>query len=278
MRGRASSNSRYSAGLRPALPFGNRCEHQQDGAVREIGTSNDLLDAVEHDGSGGGKQNFVLIGEQPTGGKGTAARQTAEGVRQPGRQAAEIVEGEDVAIAGSDEQLPLIAPAPAPRWDQSPPQSFEGFAPRCRNDKHGLVDALLFLRHTSTAQNCGALSSGLRSPYWGLSGATNWELIQPFQRVFSTWTQSPSRPVAVNCVPLGAVPRTGAFAEGADLMLTPGRCKKTRSGFCAVDVVWGVTAATWGEAAAVSEAATSGEGTTPDAPGDGSATVGAGCT
>ena len=116
------------------------------------------------------------------------------------------------------------------------------------------------------------------SPYWGLSGARNWELIQPFQRVFSTWTQSPSRPVAVNCVPLGAVPRTGAFAEGADLMLTPGRCKKTRSGFCAVDVVWGVTAPTWGEAAAVSEAATSGEGTTPDAPGDGSATVGAGCT
>ena len=114
------------------------------------------------------------------------------------------------------------------------------------------------------------------SPYWGLSGARNWELIQPFQRVFSTWTQSPSRPVAVNCVPLGAVPRTGAFAEAADLMLTPVRCKKTRSGFCAVDVVGGVTA--WGEAAAVSEAATSGEGTTPDAPGDGSATVGAACT
>src|SRR4029077_8412932 len=93
--------------------------------------------------------------------------------------------------------------------------------------------------------------------------------------VFSTWTQSPSRPVAVNCVPLGAVPRTGAFAEAADLMLTPGRCKKTRSGFCAVEAVWGVTA--WAEAAAVSEAATSREGTTPDAPGDGSATVGAGC-
>ena len=68
------------------------------------------------------------------------------------------------------------------------------------------------------------------SPYWGLLGARNWELIQPFKRVFSTWTQSPSRLVAVNCVPLGAVPRTGAFPEGADLMFTPGRCKKTRSG------------------------------------------------
>ena len=128
---------------------------------------------------------------------------------------------------------------------------------------HGTLHYLQFANHTSTAQECGALSSGLRSPYWGLSGARNWELIQPFPRVFSTWTQSPSRPVAVNCVPLGAVPRTGAFAEGADLMLTPGRCKKTRSGFCAVEAVWGVTAPTWGEAAAVSEAATSGEGTTP---------------
>src|SRR6478752_5806776 len=95
--------------LRPALMFGNRCEHQQDSAVRKIGTSNDLLDPVENDGSGGGKQNFVLIGEQPTGRKSTTAGQTAEGVRQPGRQAAEIVEGKDVAVAGSDEQLPLIA-------------------------------------------------------------------------------------------------------------------------------------------------------------------------
>src|SRR5262245_32139521 len=116
--------------------------------------------------------------------------------------------------------------------------------------------------------------------YSGLSGARNWELIQPFKRVFATWTHSPSRPVAVNCVPLGAVPITGAVPEGPDLMLTPGRCKKTRSGFCAVELVWGVTtfAASWGEAAAVSEAGTSGEGTAPGASGDDSATVGAGCT
>jgi len=68
------------------------------------------------------------------------------------------------------------------------------------------------------------------SPYWGLLGARNWELIQPLKPVFSTWTQSPSRLVAVNRVPLGAVPRTGAFPEGADLMFTPGRCKKRDPG------------------------------------------------
>jgi hypothetical protein len=31
--------------LRPALPFGYRCEHQQDSAVSKIGASNDILDA-----------------------------------------------------------------------------------------------------------------------------------------------------------------------------------------------------------------------------------------
>ena len=104
--------------LRPALPFGNRCEHQQDSAVRKIGTSNDLLDPVENDGSGGGKQNFVLIGEQPTGRKSTAARQTAEGVRQPGRQAAEIVD------VSTNPPLPPFAP---PRARMVPGGSDETF-------------------------------------------------------------------------------------------------------------------------------------------------------
>jgi hypothetical protein len=56
-------------------------------------------------------------------------------------------------------------------------------------------------------------------------------------------------------------------------MLTPGRCKKRRSGLCAMEAVWGVMAlaATCEEAWSVSEAET-------DAPGDDTATVGAGCT
>src|SRR5215471_17703805 len=80
--------------LRPALPFGNRSERQQDSAVGKIGAGDDIFDSVENDRSGGRKQNFVLIGEQPAGRKGTAARQSAEGIRQPGRQAAEIVESQ----------------------------------------------------------------------------------------------------------------------------------------------------------------------------------------
>jgi hypothetical protein len=67
--------------LRPAVPFGNRCKRQQDSAVGKIGAGDDVLYSVENDGSGGCNQDFVLIGEQPTGRKGTAARQAAEGIR-----------------------------------------------------------------------------------------------------------------------------------------------------------------------------------------------------
>src|SRR6516164_520563 len=95
--------------LWPALPLGYRCEHQQDSAVGKVGAGNDILDAVENDGACSHKQNFVLIAEQPTCGKGTTARQAAEGIRQPGWQAAEVVESQDVAVAGRNEQLPLIA-------------------------------------------------------------------------------------------------------------------------------------------------------------------------
>ena len=83
--------------LRPALPFGNRCEHQQDSAVGKIRTSDNILDTVEDDRPRGREQNFVLIGEQPTCRKGTSARKTAESIRQPGRQTAKIVEGQSAA-------------------------------------------------------------------------------------------------------------------------------------------------------------------------------------
>jgi len=58
--------------------------------------------------------------------------------------------------------------------------------------------------------------------------------------------------------------------DGADLMFTPGRCKKTRSSR------FGVTAleAILGGASAVSGAGTRGEGVAPDAPRDGSGKAG----
>src|SRR6202022_1009580 len=93
------------------------------------------------------------------------------------------------------------------------------------------------------------------------------------KRSLSTCTQSPSRFVTLNRVPLGAVPRTRPFAEGADLIFTLGRCKKTMSGFCDAETVWrgavfpvGATGATSG-VSTVTEAGRSGQATTTDGSG-----------
>jgi hypothetical protein len=67
--------------------------------------------------------------------------------------------------------------------------------------------------------------------YCGLLAARNCEFIHPFQRPPSTWTHSPARFVILNRVPLGALPKTMPVADGAALMFTPGRCRKTVSTF-----------------------------------------------
>src|SRR6202011_2014263 len=102
--------------------------------------------------------------------------------------------------------------------------------------------------------------------YWGLLAARNWELIQPLKRPFSTWVQSPSRRVAVNRAPFGAVPTAAPVAAGVDLMFTPGRCKKTISWFSHGGTVWGIAVCpavtprpAWGDASAVTAGGTSGE-------------------
>jgi hypothetical protein len=97
MCGRASSNSRQSAFS------GRRCRSAIGASISKTARSarsGRVMTSsmpIEDDRTGGGKQNFVLIGEKSTGRKGAAARQPAEGIRQPGRQAAEIVEGQNVA-------------------------------------------------------------------------------------------------------------------------------------------------------------------------------------
>jgi len=70
------------------------------------------------------------------------------------------------------------------------------------------------------------------SSHHGSLAARNRDLIQPLNRSLSTCTQSPSRLVTLKRVPLGAVARTRPLVEGADLMWTPGRCRKTMSSFC----------------------------------------------
>jgi hypothetical protein len=110
--------------------------------------------------------------------------------------------------------------------------------------------------------------------YRGSLAARNCDLIQPLKRSLSTCTQSPSRFVTVKRVPLGAVPRTRPFAEGANLMFTPGRCKKTMSGFCDAETGWcgalfavGAAGATSG-VSTLMEAGRSGQATATDGSGE----------
>jgi hypothetical protein len=55
--------------------------------------------------------------------------------------------------------------------------------------------------------------------------------MQPLKRSLSTCTQSRSLLVTSKRVPWGAVPRILPVADGADLMFTPGRCRKRISRF-----------------------------------------------
>src|ERR1700730_14003371 len=123
-------------------------------------------------------------------------------------------------------------------------------------------------------------SFGLLSCYRASLGPRNWELIQPFKRSPSTWTQSPSRFVTWNRVPLRAAPTTVPLADGVDLMFTPGRCKKTISALSHGGTVWraavlGAAAAIWGAASKITEGGRSGQATALGSARDGSGIRGA---
>ena len=123
-------------------------------------------------------------------------------------------------------------------------------------------------QESAASHQSTATESGLYTCYRGALGPTNCELIQPFKRLLSTWTQSPSRLVTLKRAPLGAVPTTVPVADGADLMFTLGRCRKTVSRFWTAGTVWraalfpaGAAEATWGEASTAAEGGRSGQAT-----------------
>jgi len=94
------------------------------------------------------------------------------------------------------------------------------------------------------------------------------------KRSLSTCTQSPSRFVTLKRMPFPAFPTTRPFVEGADLIFTPGRCKKTISGFCdketvgrGVFVALGATGTT-AEVSAAMEVGRSGQATATDGSGE----------
>jgi hypothetical protein len=111
--------------------------------------------------------------------------------------------------------------------------------------------------------------------YRGLLAVRNCDLIQPLNWSLSTCTQSPSRLATLKRMPLEAFPTTPAFVEGADLIFTPGRCKKTVSSFCdeetvglGLSVLLGAAGATFEVLSTVMEAGRSGQATATDGSGE----------
>ena len=58
--------------LRPALRFRYRWKGQKERPVGEIGTGDDILDAVKNDGTSGVEQRLVLVGVELANGKARA--------------------------------------------------------------------------------------------------------------------------------------------------------------------------------------------------------------
>ena len=87
----------------------DRLQRQEHGAIGEVGPRHDVLDAVQDHRPGGVEQYFVLIGIKLAHREAAAGGEPAERVGNPGGQARHVVEGEDMAIAGGDEQVAILA-------------------------------------------------------------------------------------------------------------------------------------------------------------------------
>jgi hypothetical protein len=78
---------------------------QKDGAVRQIRPRDDVFDAVQNGRPGSLKQNLVLVGLELADRKAAAARKAAQGIGDPMWKIGQIVESQEMAIAGGDEQI-----------------------------------------------------------------------------------------------------------------------------------------------------------------------------
>lgn len=86
----------------PPLTLTDCLEGDEDGAVGEVGPADHVLDAVEDNGSGCVEENFVPVGVELAGGKPAAGSEATEGVGEPPGKIGNVVEGEDMSIAGGD--------------------------------------------------------------------------------------------------------------------------------------------------------------------------------
>ena len=102
-------------GLAPVLRLGsplrlrNRLEHNLDHASREISARSQIGNAIQHDRAGALEDDLFGVAVMLARAEAGAGRERAQGVRQPMRDLRHVVEGEDMAVAGGDDQIVLVA-------------------------------------------------------------------------------------------------------------------------------------------------------------------------
>jgi hypothetical protein len=80
----------------------------EDGSVGKISAGYVILDSIEDDRPTCVEQNFILIGIELAQREPATCCQPAQGVAQPSWQAGDIIESQDVAVGGGNEQIPVV--------------------------------------------------------------------------------------------------------------------------------------------------------------------------
>src|SRR5262249_25677758 len=74
--------------LPPYVGYGR--QYQEDRSVREVGPTDDFLDAIEHQRARRLKQDLFIVGVELPHRETATGREPTERIREPGRQAGEV--------------------------------------------------------------------------------------------------------------------------------------------------------------------------------------------
>src|SRR5262249_5465448 len=106
-RGGATSNSRHSS------LSGRRCPSPMGAKVRKIARSprsgRRTTSSIPFKRIGRAASNSLVVAIEPPHREAAAAREPAQGIGEPNRQAGDIIECEQVAVIGCNHQLALLA-------------------------------------------------------------------------------------------------------------------------------------------------------------------------
>jgi hypothetical protein len=95
-------------GLGTPVLLANRPQGQKNRPIGQIQPANDILDAVQEGGARRLEQHLFIIRVELPDRETALARKPAERIREPGSQAGQVIEGEEVAVLGGNHQFALL--------------------------------------------------------------------------------------------------------------------------------------------------------------------------